>query len=251
MRRKIIAGNWKMNGDQHTAKSLLQSINSPNNSQIEVLVFPPFLFIEGLLKMDKLKIKIGAQNVSQYDNGAYTGEISAEMLKNLGVDVVLVGHSERREYFSESPEILKSKVDISLSFGIEVVFCCGEPIEVRNSEKHISYVVDQLRSSIGHLSKEMMGKIKIAYEPIWAIGTGLTATAEQAQGMHHAIRSFVTNHWDSELGAAIHILYGGSLKADNAPDLLSMKDIDGGLIGGASLKADEFNKIIEIATSHI
>ena len=148
MRRKIIAGNWKMNGDQHTAKSLLQSINSPNNSQIEVLVFPPFLFIEGLLKMDKLKIKIGAQNVSQYDNGAYTGEISAEMLKNLGVDVVLVGHSERREYFSESPEILKSKVDISLSFGIEVVFCCGEPIEVRNSEKHISYVVEIGRAHV-------------------------------------------------------------------------------------------------------
>lgn len=250
MRTKIIAGNWKMNCDAMQATQLIQSINAPDNSRIQVMVFPPFLYLERFIEMKYANIHTGAQNLARYNNGAYTGEISASMLKSIGVEYVLVGHSERREYFGETNEILKDKLDLAFEYGLKVIFCCGEPLSVRESATQAHYVLHQLKESIGHLDNEQLKHIIIAYEPIWAIGTGVNATEHQAQEMHEHIRDFVSTHWNENAAEAMHILYGGSLKPDNAQKLLVMPDIDGGLIGGASLKAADFNRIIDIAVAN-
>lgn len=251
MRKKIIAGNWKMNCDADQAVQLMKNIHAPANEAVQVMVFPPFLYLDRIVQMQCDNIITGAQNVARHNNGAYTGEISATMLLSIGIRHALIGHSERREYFGETNQILKDKLDLCLHHGLNVIFCCGEPLEVRQAETQVYYVIQQLRESVGHLGKEQMKQISIAYEPIWAIGTGVNASAQQAQEMHENIRGFVATNWDEQTAESVHILYGGSLKADNAAELFSMPDIDGGLIGGASLKANEFNSIIELATQQI
>ena len=249
MRLKIIAGNWKMNCVKDEAKLLVEAINSPLNEQVLVLVFPPILYLEGLIANEVSGIKFGAQNFSQYDSGAYTGEVSATMIKSVGVQFALIGHSERRGYFSETDEVLKSKIDQAIKNELNVIFCCGESLETRTAGMHNSFVLNQLKNALGHLNDSQVKNVMIAYEPIWAIGTGITATSLQAQEMHNEIRNFFEKHWNNQVASKLHILYGGSLNARNADELLSMPDIDGGLIGGASLKAEEFNTIISIAES--
>ena len=250
MRKKIIAGNWKMNGDAAQAKSLAESIQAPDQDGVQVMIFPPFVFLDRIVQMQLQNITIGAQNVASQLSGAYTGEVSAPMLQSIGIHTVLVGHSERREYYHETNDVLKDKTELCLALGMDVIFCCGEPIEVRQADTQAYNVLQQLKESIGQLTAEQMKQVTIAYEPIWAIGTGMTASAAQAQEMHHCIRSFLSTQWDEETAINTHILYGGSLKPDNAAELLSMPDIDGGLVGGASLKAEDFNAIIAIAYSN-
>ena len=249
MRRKIIAGNWKMNCIQSEAKTLIKDLQPSFNTGVEVIVFPPCIYVEGFIESGFEKINFGSQNHSQFALGAYTGEISASMLKSIGVQYALVGHSERREYFNETDELLRIKVDIALENDLKVIYCCGETIQIRQSGKHLSFVIDQLEKALSHLTVQQLENLIIAYEPVWAIGTGLTASSVQAQEMHNEIRRFFIKQWGQKSADSLHILYGGSLNSGNARELLSMPDIDGGLIGGASLKSEVFNEIISIAAS--
>ncbi len=187
---------------------------------------------------------LGAQNCHHEEKGAYTGEVSVDMLASVGVQYVIIGHSERRQYFRESHEQLAQKVNLALGRGLTPIFCCGEPLSVRERGNHVPYVARQLRASLFHLPEADLRRLVIAYEPVWAIGTGKTATTEQAQEMHAAIRTLIAKHYTTDTAAAVPILYGGSCNAQNAPDLFRQPDVDGGLIGGASLKADDFATII-------
>ncbi|NTS41075.1 triose-phosphate isomerase [Flavisolibacter sp. BT320] len=249
MRKQIAAANWKMNLTQEGAQSLLDTILQeeikPAANQL-VLFAVPFPY----LTMAKEKVKqegyaIAAQNCSNKKSGAYTGEVSVEMLRSIGIDYCLVGHSERREYFAETNQVLKEKVDLCLEAGITPVFCCGEALDIREQNGQDAFVRVQLEESLFHLSAEQVKKIVIAYEPIWAIGTGKTATSEQAQQMHAAIRSVLAGKWGQETADEITILYGGSVKGSNAQELFSSPDVDGGLVGGASLQGPEFIQIIK------
>ena len=242
MREKIVAGNWKMNLSEEEAISLVQNISRNRVEGVTQIVFPPFLYLTNLLKLNT-EVFIGAQNFYPKDKGAFTGEVSITQLKNIGVTYVLVGHSERRTLFNESNEFLKEKVDAALNAGIKVVFCCGEPLEIRQENTHASFVSKQLEESLFHLTESQLTNIVIAYEPIWAIGTGLTASAEQAEAMHASIRKSLTDKYGSVAADSISILYGGSCNPTNAHELFSCENVDGGLIGGASLKADEFHAI--------
>lgn len=247
-RRKIVAGNWKMNMDAQTAVSLAQSIDERSaDFGAEVVLFPPFVLI------DKVKetlgvgpVKTGAQNCSEHESGAYTGEVSAGMLASLGVEYVLIGHSERREYFKETDEQLQAKLSLALKHGLKPVFCCGEPLAVRQQNSQQEYVQRQLEDSLFFVSNEQMLHCIIAYEPIWAIGTGLNATPEQVQEMHAHIRLLISNRYPGSLAQQVPLLYGGSCKPDNAKSLFDCPDVDGGLIGGASLKASDFLQIIDV-----
>ncbi len=248
MRKKIAAGNWKMNTNFEEAVQLAQSIADTNIPEdVTVILGVPFVYLQKIkgITNDNDKIFVSAQNCHQNENGAYTGEISATMLNSIEIPYVILGHSERREYFSETPLLLKDKVDIALKNGLNIIFCVGESLDIRKVGKHQAYVCDQIRQSLKGLTSEEMKSITIAYEPIWAIGTGETASPTQAQSMHKAIRQYIGELFDRKVAENISILYGGSVKPGNAREIFSMPDVDGGLVGGASLKADSFIDIIK------
>lgn len=244
MRKKIVAGNWKMNLFKNEANELFTSISESikNNLAVEVVAFPPALFVSDLLNL-KSPVSIGVQNFYPKEKGAFTGEISITQIKDLGVKYALVGHSERRLYFNESNEFLKEKVDAGLENDITIVFCCGEPLDVRESGNELSFVKKQIEESLFHLSEKEIQKIIVAYEPVWAIGTGKTATIEQAESMHKSIRSWFEEKYSTEIANSISILYGGSCNASNAKELFQCPNVDGGLIGGAALDASSFLQI--------
>ena len=251
MRTKLVAGNWKMNTTpeegQKLASEVVNMVKDELNHEVEVVLAPPFTHLYQVSRLigDAKHISLAAQNVSEHEKGAYTGEVSVSMLKALGVKWVILGHSERREYFKESNEQLAKKLDAVLKGGLQPIFCCGEPLEIREKEEQNNYVQRQLEESLFHLSEEQMRKLVIAYEPIWAIGTGKTASDEQAQEMHAHIRKQLEGKWGQKLANDIRILYGGSVKPDNAKELFAKPDVDGGLVGGASLKSRDFMDIIK------
>ena len=249
MRKKIVAGNWKMNMNLQEGVALAKELNealAAEKLNCDVVVCTPFIHlatVAGIL--DANTIGLGAENCADKEKGAYTGEVSAEMVKSTGAQYVILGHSERREYYNETPEILKEKVLLALKNGLRVIFCIGESKEQREANKQNEVVKAELEGSVFNLSAEEFQNIIIAYEPIWAIGTGLTATAEQAEEIHAYIRSIVAEKYGNEVADNTSILYGGSCKASNAPELFAKADIDGGLIGGASLKCADFKGIID------
>ncbi len=247
MRKKIVAGNWKMNKNLQEgvalAKELTEVVKNPN---CEVIIGTPFIHLASVADVIKGScIKLSAENCADKASGAYTGEVSAEMVKSTGAEYVILGHSERREYYHETPEILKEKVNLALANGLKVIFCIGESLAEREANKQEAVCKAELAGSVFHLSAEEWKNIVIAYEPIWAIGTGKTATADQAEEIHAFIRSCVAEVYGAEAADNTTILYGGSCKASNAPELFAKADIDGGLIGGASLKAADFKGIID------
>jgi len=247
MRQKIAAGNWKMNLDYNEALSLANSIVQSDTAQdVKVILAVPSVYLCELSEMVSVSdnIYLAAQNCHQEKSGAYTGEISADMLQSIGVNDVIIGHSERREHFGETDAILKMKVDHLIASDMDIIFCCGEPKEIREANSQNDYVHRQLENSLFHLTETNMENIVIAYEPIWAIGTGLTASPEQAQEMHAFIRSLINDKYGNEVSESMSILYGGSVKSNNASDIFSKDDVDGGLVGGASLNADSFSQII-------
>ncbi|MDL2239843.1 triose-phosphate isomerase [Bacteroidales bacterium OttesenSCG-928-K22] len=253
MRKTIVAGNWKMNLTFTEAEDLLfdmndQLIDTPPAEDVEVIVFPPFPFLEMAADVaDEGFINFGAQNCSEHDKGAYTGEVSAAMLKSLDASHVLVGHSERRKYFMESDEALLKKTKQCLEYELIPVFCCGESLEDREAGNHFDVVKKQIEEVVFKLNENEFSNIIIAYEPVWAIGTGKTATSDQAQEMHAFIRTLVAKKYSDRIAEQTHILYGGSCNAKNAAELFACEDVDGGLIGGASLNKDEFLNIIYLA----
>lgn len=248
MRKKIVAGNWKMNLDKSSSEHLVKEIleSTQEKKDIQIVLSPPFIYLEQVVKdcVSRPDVLIAAQNCSAYDNGAFTGEVSTNMLKSIGVDYVIIGHSERRQFFSESNDVLMNKISLSLSNNLKVIFCCGEDINQREKDLHFEIIKDQLKSTVFKLSANDFSKIVIAYEPIWAIGTGKTATSDQAQEIHGFIRSLITNNYNKDISDNTSILYGGSCKPSNAKAIFSEDDIDGGLIGGASLKSADFTSII-------
>jgi len=223
------------------------AIEHSHDREIEIVVAPPFIYLEAIEdKMHLLpSVKTAAQNCHQNASGAFTGEVAAKMLKSIGVDYIIIGHSERRAYFNETHEILKEKVQRTFENDLRPIFCCGEPEEVRDAGTYKDYVETQLKESLLHLSADEMLESVIAYEPIWAIGTGKTASAVQAQEMHAHIRALLTSQYGAEVADTIPILYGGSVKPSNAKEIFGGQDVDGGLIGGAALKADDFIAIVE------
>jgi triosephosphate isomerase len=249
MRKKIAAANWKMNTLQSEGKTLVANLLStlPALSESrQVVIAPPFTQLVSVSAQlqGHAHIYASAQNCATEKSGAYTGEISATMVKDSGASYVIVGHSERREYYKEDNATLVKKSDIALENGLKVIFCCGEPLSIRDAETQNQYVEKQIREGLFHYSTEQLKNIVIAYEPIWAIGTGRTASAQQAQDMHAYIRSVIAGKFGTEAADDISILYGGSVKASNAAELFSCPDVDGGLVGGASLVAEEFTGII-------
>lgn len=255
MRKKIVAGNWKMNLDYTAGITLfsevLNMVNDEAKGTQEVVVCPPSLYIHSLVQLAKnsAKVSIGAQNCHKAESGAYTGELSANMLNSVGAAYVILGHSERRQYFGETNQTLAPKVDAVLKSGLKPIFCIGETLEERNQNIHFDLIKAQLVEGIFHLSAEEFAKTVIAYEPVWAIGTGVTATSEQAQGIHAFIRKEIAAKYDESIAENITILYGGSCNPKNAAELFAQPDIDGGLIGGASLKSRDFTDIIKAFNS--
>ncbi len=250
IRKKIVAANWKMNTSLAEGEALVDQIlqGLPEHLTCSVIIAPPFTHLPMLkMRTEGSQIHTGAQNCHQEKSGAFTGEISVEMLKSLGIEYVIVGHSERRQLFHENNEVIKLKVNAILNAGLIPIFCCGEPLDIRQTETQNIYVRHQLEESLFHLEPEIVEKVCIAYEPIWAIGTGVTATPEQAQEMHSYIRDQVAIRYDKLISEVTRILYGGSIKADNAEMLFSQDDVDGGLIGGASLSSTSFIEIINMA----
>ncbi len=249
MRKKIVAGNWKMNKTAEEAVSLtseiVHMIADEVTSDVEVVLCVPSLYLSTLQQYATDRVSIGAQNCHQKASGAYTGEISASMLKSVQIPYVILGHSERRQYFGETDEILAEKVNIALENGLKPIFCCGESLEQRQNEDFIAIVQSQLTNALFHLSAEQFGQIVIAYEPIWAIGTGLTASAQQAQDMHAALRSHIASKYGQEVADDTTIQYGGSVNAANAAEIFASPDVDGGLVGGASLKSRDFVNIVK------
>lgn len=250
-RQFLIAGNWKMNGGPFEAAELLEGLKETKaefSENVDVLVCPPFVSLGMAVKyLHDSEIQVGAQNFHYEDNGAFTGEISASMLAESGCNFVLVGHSERRQYFGETDERVNTKAQKALNNKIVPVVCVGESLDQRKNDTHFDVVSTQVQKALKGISSSDVLDIVIAYEPIWAIGTGETASPEQAQEMHAFIRAELSKIYDEETASAIRILYGGSMKPTNAEELLSQKDVDGGLIGGASLSADSFAEIITIA----
>ena len=246
MRKKIVAGNWKMNLMSVEANALYDEISSNLSGSDEplVLVFPPSIFLRELSKKSSKTFAIGAQNFYPKEKGAFTGEISVTQVQDCGATHVLIGHSERRAYFQETESFLKEKVESALAYNLGIVFCCGEPLEIREKNQEMEYVKKQLENSLFHLSVADISKCVIAYEPVWAIGTGKTASIEQAEEMHFAIRSWLSGTYGQQVADSISILYGGSCTAANAKELFSCPNVDGGLIGGAALDAEAFLQII-------
>jgi triosephosphate isomerase (TIM) len=244
MRDKIVAGNWKMNNDLAETEELLKDIKKQWEEKpgVRVMVAPAFTNLyHAFDSLRGIPVEVAAQNMNEQDSGAYTGEVSASMLTSVGVKTVIIGHSERRSIFKEMDEVLAKKVDSALKNKMEVIFCCGEELEERN---HCKVVKQQLENGLFHLSPEAWEKVVIAYEPVWAIGTGETASPEQAQEMHAFIRKTILNKYGEETATGVSILYGGSVKPANAEEIFAKEDVDGGLIGGASLKAEDFLSIV-------
>lgn len=246
MRKNIVAGNWKMNLTRSEAINLFKEVAEMRDEKLcDVYQLVPSLFIADLVDEKKSSPIIGAQNAHSKKNGAFTGEVSMYQLKDMGVKAVLIGHSERRQLFGESNAFLKEKVDTAISEGLTVFFCCGESLEERENGSHEQVVINQLKESLFHLSEKQFENVIIAYEPVWAIGTGKTASSDQANKMHEAIRNAVAGNYSKDKANQTSILYGGSCKPSNAKDLFSKEHIDGGLIGGASLKFEDFVGIIK------
>lgn len=247
MRSKIVAGNWKMNKNLEETETLLTELSGKlPDSEAEVMVAPTFVNLSAAVhNLENSSIQVIAQNMHFAESGAYTGEISADMLLNIGVDTCIIGHSERRAYFGETDEILAKKVKTALKNGIRVMFCFGEELEDRKSGNHFKVVESQLKNALFSLDKDAWSKIILAYEPVWAIGTGETASPEQAQEMHAFIRKTIAEAFDASVADNVSILYGGSVKPGNAAEIFSKPDVDGGLIGGASLIANDFIDIIK------
>ena len=245
MRNKIVAGNWKMNNDESQTETLLNNLKPLNKPEdVRVMVAPAFTQLyQSTELLQGSGISVIAQNMNAAASGAYTGEISAGMLKGIGIDTVILGHSERRSLFHETDEILAEKVKAALAAGMELIFCFGEELEERKSNAHFEVVAHQLKTALFDLPSSAWKQIILAYEPVWAIGTGETASSEQAQEMHAHIRKLVSENYDATLAEEISILYGGSVKPNNAKEIFNGKDVDGGLIGGASLNADDFMAI--------
>ncbi|VAW10124.1 Triosephosphate isomerase [hydrothermal vent metagenome] len=247
MRSKIVAGNWKMNKNLNETEALLKELSAKlPDTQAEVMVAPTYINLAGAVRaLESSAIRAIAQNMHFAESGAYTGEISADMLLNIDIDTVIIGHSERRAYFGETDEILAKKVVSALEKNMRVMFCFGEELEDRKSGKHFSLVENQLKNALFSLDENAWGKIILAYEPVWAIGTGETASPEQAQEMHAFIRKTIADAFGASVANNVSILYGGSVKPGNAEEIFSKPDVDGGLIGGASLVADDFVAIIK------
>lgn len=249
MRKNIVAGNWKMNLDLQQGVALAKELNdilTQEKPNCDVVICTPFIHLASIAQfLDQKVIGLGAENCASKDHGAYTGEVSAEMVKSTGAQYVILGHSERRGYYGETPEILKEKVQLALKNNLKIIFCIGESLEEREADKQNEVVKAELEGSVFDLTAEEFKNIIVAYEPIWAIGTGKTATAEQAEEIHAYIRSTIAEKYGKEIAENTTILYGGSCKASNAKELFSKPDIDGGLIGGASLKSADFKGIID------
>ena len=250
MRSKIVAGNWKMNKTYKESKALVKELyNEVKEIKLDntrVIIAPPFTNLQKASKKTKdTVIEVAAQNMHESENGAFTGEISADMLKSIYVDIVILGHSERREYFGETNEKLAKKVNTALKNGLEVIFCFGEVLEDRKNGNHFKVVEEQIKKALFHLTSEEWKHIILAYEPVWAIGTGETASPEQAQEMHAFIRELVAERYISDVSENVSILYGGSVKPSNAKEIFSKEDVDGGLIGGAALNANDFIALVK------
>lgn len=252
MRQKIVAGNWKMNNTLDEGLKLTSEVvnmvqDEINDDNVQVILGSPFIHLTSVQKLtNNTKVALSAQNCHQEPKGAYTGEVSAAMLQSVPVQYVIIGHSERRQYFGETSETLAKKTDALLSHNLKPIFCCGESLDIREQGNHVDYVCNQIKEGVFHLSAEDFSKLVIAYEPIWAIGTGVTASNDQAQEMHLAIRNFIAEKYGKEVADATSILYGGSVKPGNAKELFACPDVDGGLVGGASLKSRDF---VDIAKS--
>lgn len=247
MRKQIVAGNWKMNNDSAQTNALLAELidKKNNNTTAKVVVAPTFVNLQAAVEQTKgTDIIVAAQNMHQAENGAYTGEISVGMLKSIHVNTVILGHSERRAYFGETNALLAQKVNTALKHGVTVIFCFGEELADRQSGNHFNIVESQLSEGLFHISESDWSNIVLAYEPVWAIGTGETASPEQAQEMHAFIRNLIRENVGAAIAEETSILYGGSVKPDNAREIFGKPDVDGGLIGGASLKADDFLAIV-------
>lgn len=249
MRKQIAAANWKMNLSLSAGEKLIEDILAKNIrlNQDQLAIFAlPFPYLTSLQKTIEQNDNyfIAAQNLYSKKSGAFTGEVSAEMLAAINVKYVIIGHSERREYFNEDNKMLADKIDLCLANNIKPIFCCGEALPIREADTQNDFVAEQLEQSLFHLSAEQLTNFIIAYEPIWAIGTGKTASAEQAQQMHEHIRKSISEKYSQAVADSISILYGGSVKASNATEIFSQPDVDGGLVGGASLISDEFGAII-------
>ncbi|MEJ0106264.1 MAG: triose-phosphate isomerase [Bacteroidota bacterium] len=250
MRKQIAAANWKMNLTYQQGEKLLDDILAANIElaahQHVIFGVPfPYLIMSNSAVSEESNYDVTAQNCSDKKSGAYTGEVSAEMLQSINVNYSIIGHSERREYFNETNQQLAEKLNRCLEYGITPIFCCGEPLAIREAGTQNEFVATQLKESLFHLSADQLKSIVIAYEPIWAIGTGKTATTEQAQEIHAFLRSVLAKQYLQEIADAVSILYGGSVKANNAKELFSCPDVDGGLVGGASIVAADFIKIIQ------
>jgi triosephosphate isomerase len=251
MRQKVVAGNWKMNKTLQEATILASEVMGMVNDEVKGNVrvifcvpFPYLLPVKNLVGNNN-RISVAAQNCSEHESGAYTGEVSVQMLASMGIPSVIVGHSERRQYYGEDGKLLAKKIDIALKHGLTPIFCCGEPLEIREKGTHEQLVKQQVEESLFHLSSESLQKIIVAYEPVWAIGTGKTATAQQAQDMHAVIRKHIAGKYGQGVANEISIVYGGSVNAANAKELFANADVDGGLVGGASLKSREFTEIVK------
>ena len=252
MRKPFVAGNWKMNTDSHSSVNLAKRIASGSlelaGHSVSVAVFPPFVYLETVARaLSASSIAVGAQDVYCQSKGAFTGEISSAMLKDVGCTYVLCGHSERRHVIGETDELVNKKVAAAISGGLLPILCVGELLDERDSSQTEQVVTRQLKNGLAGLSAEKASAVTIAYEPVWAIGTGRTATPQQAQEVHQLVRSFLAGMYDSQLAQETRILYGGSVKPDNSADLMGQQDIDGLLVGGASLNADDFLAIIQSA----
>jgi triosephosphate isomerase (TIM) len=247
MRKKIVAGNWKMNKNSEETEDLINELIAkiPTDSEVKVIIAPTFVNLASAVDhLEFTNIGVAAQNMHASENGAYTGEISADMLKSVGVSTVILGHSERRAIFHETDSMISFKVDTALRHEMKVIFCFGEELKDRQDKQHFNVVENQLRDGLFQIDKSSWANIVLAYEPVWAIGTGETASPDQAQEMHEFIRETVRKAFGSDIADNVSILYGGSVKPDNAKEIFSKPDVDGGLIGGAALKSDDFAAIV-------
>ncbi len=251
MRKKIAAGNWKMHKTLEEAQALTSEImgmvNDEINNKAHIVLCVPFPYLLPLKNLlgEDARVQLAAQDCSAHEWGAYTGEVSARMLAAMHIPYAIIGHSERRQYHNESNELLSKKINKALDASVSPIYCCGEPLEVREAGKHEALVKQQIEEGLFHLTTEQIKNVVIAYEPVWAIGTGKTASSQQAQDMHEVIRKHIADKYGKDVSENISILYGGSVKPDNAKELFACKDVDGGLVGGASLKSRDFTDIIK------
>jgi triosephosphate isomerase len=245
-RKKIVAGNWKMNNGLQETKLLINELKTEvNHCECDVMIAPSFVCLQTAIDLlINNDIEVVSQNVHHEENGAYTGEVSAKMLSSIGIKTTIIGHSERREYFNETHDMLKHKVDTSLEKSMKIIFCFGEQLKDRKTNNHSTIISNQISESLFHLNSSDWDNIILAYEPVWAIGTGETASSDQVQEMHSFIRNFIAQKYSAELAQNVSILYGGSVKPSNAKEIFSMEDVDGGLIGGASLNSKDFFSIV-------